>query len=662
MIRLVNFNKNTKRHSIFKNLNLCFYDSSLNSIIIHNDLEKDTLIDIFTCLDVCKKGNLFIDEKKINKRNVNKIRNSRVSYLMMDNNFLADLTIKENFDLCFEFHKENNKNDILNGLYKIVDLSKEEEQLLNSKEVELSKYQKFKFGLIKSLIKNPTNLIIDFSNMNFDEQDKNSAFDILKTLSNKINIIIFTSNLIGFESDYDQIVEIKNGKQNEIKNNKENINKVDSLKNDKIGLLSLKTNIKLAKKYILNKKVNCCLSMVMSLISIVLFMFMLTFNFTDTNKILLKKQFADGNKSTIVTNYINYYNHQSYFPKQYKTTYLSYQVKSIERNDSVKAYPIVELKTLTNKGSYNVFNKQIVNKSTVNCFDFFTDNDCAIEVDDKFDCLKTPDELDSNTINNLPNSYDEISINIMLAKLMLKNGLIVDVYDPFNNHIFYPNKIDDLIGKTTCNGYKIVGIFSCGDESEKYFDKYLFQNPVFNNSRDKEFFNKMTKGKSISQYVYVKKGYGKQVLGYGDLKTPDSYAGFVIKFNEVTAKTKFIMWCIVVCVILIDLISSIIFNLRNSKKVRNELYWFKSNGASKLEFFINDFVQTIIIKGIGTLFSIIFIIFIFIIFNFNFQFSILNFGLVPIIAFLSYFIFSCLFVSYIYSKKKIKNKYLSKKK
>lgn len=529
--------------------------------------------------------------------------------------------------------------------------------------------------------------------MNFNDQDKSSAFDILKTLSNKINIIIFTSNLIGFESDYDQIVEIKNGKQNEIKNNKENINKVDSLKNDKIGLLSLKTNIKLAKKYILNKKVNCCLSMVMSLISIVLFMFMLTFNFTDTNKILLKKQFADGNKSTIVTNYINYYNHQSYFPKQYKTTYLSYQVKSIERNDSVKAYPIVELKTLTNKGSYNVFNKQIVNKSTVNCFDFFTDNDCAIEVDDKFDCLKTPDELDSNTINNLPNSYDEISINIMLAKLMLKNGLIVDVYDPFNNHIFYPNKIDDLIGKTTCNGYKIVGIFSCGDESEKYFDKYLFQNPVFNNSRDKEFFNKMTKGKSISQYVYVKKGYGKQVLGYGDLKTPDSYvfffngnlndslkflksfeyknrfgrvensyAGFVTKFNEVTAKTKFIMWCIIVCVILIDLISSIIFSLRNSKKVRNELNWFKSNGASKLEFFINDFVQTIIIKGIGTLFSIIFIIFIFVIFNFNFQFSILNFGLVPIIAFLSYFIFSCLFVSYISFKKKFKNRYLSKKK
>lgn len=692
MIQLVNFNKKISRESSFKNLDLSFYDSSLNSIIIQNELEKSILINIFACLEVCKKGHLFIEEKRITKRNVNKFRNSRVSYLKNDDNFLADLTIKENFDLCFELCKENNKNDILNDLYKTVGLDNDEEKLLNCKEVELSSFQKFKFGLIKSLIKKPMILIVDLSCINLSSEEINKALEILKGLSKKITILIFTSRLIGFENEYDQIIEIKNGQLNTIKNNKKNINSIDSSKNDKIGLLSLKTNIKFAKKYILNKKGNCCFSMVMSLISIILFVFMMTFNFTDTNKILLQKQFAYGNKDTIVTNYINYLDNSSYFPKQYENEFLSYQVSIIERNDSIKTYPIVELKTLTNKGSNNVFNKQIVNKSTVDCFDFFTDNDCAIEVDEKFDCLKTPDELDVNTKNSLPNSYDEISINIMLAKLMLKNGLIIDVYDPFNNHIFYPNKIDDLIGKTTVNGYKIVGIFSCGDKSEQYFDKYLYENPNFNNSRDKEYFNKMAKGKSISQYVYVKKGYGKQVVGYNDLKTPisyvfffndnvneclhflktfeyknrfgrveNSYSGFVKKFNEVKAKTKFIMWCIVVCIIFLDLIVSIILSLKNSKLIKKELYWLKSNGVSKLEFFIYNLVQNFMIKGVATILSLIFVLIIFLIFNFNLQFSILHIGLIPIISLLSYFAFVGLFVSFIASKKEYKNKYLSKK-
>lgn len=135
-----------------------------------------------------KNGFISLDNETINKKNICSIRNSKIIVISHRYDFLDDLTIKENVDLCLNLYNSNENK--LDDTYKVVNLSLSEineKGYLNKKSNELPNIIQFKFSLVMALIKNPKILIFDDPSNCFSNQTALEIVKILKELSKSTN-------------------------------------------------------------------------------------------------------------------------------------------------------------------------------------------------------------------------------------------------------------------------------------------------------------------------------------------------------------------------------------------------------------------------------------------------------------------------------------------
>ena len=108
MIKITNLTKKYKDNVILNNLSYTFNDHGLYVIRGYNGAGKTTLAKILALLDFNYSGTIELDEVNIKKmKNVNKVRNQRISYIMPKNNLLSFLNALDNITYFNAFKKDN---------------------------------------------------------------------------------------------------------------------------------------------------------------------------------------------------------------------------------------------------------------------------------------------------------------------------------------------------------------------------------------------------------------------------------------------------------------------------------------------------------------------------------------------------------------------------
>ena len=225
-LRNVTFNYSNNNKNIFEDLSLEIKKNNCYGIIGASGAGKTTLVDIILGLLVPKKGEIFVDGKKINTNLIQSYR--KIFSYIPQNCFLTNDSIKNNIILNRDTYDQN----LFDSVTKIAEikefingLSNKENTLVGDRGSNLSGGQKQRIGIARALYNNSNFLIFDEAtnaldsfteervlNTIFSLKDKTKILISHKTsnLKNCDEIIVLDKGLIKFRGKYDMLIKNQN--------------------------------------------------------------------------------------------------------------------------------------------------------------------------------------------------------------------------------------------------------------------------------------------------------------------------------------------------------------------------------------------------------------------------------------------------------------------
>ena len=196
MIKITNLTKKYKNKVILNDLSYDFDTHGFYIIKGYNGAGKTTLANILSLLDFNFDGKVELDGVNIKKiRNINKIRNERISYIMPKNNLFSFFNVLENI-ACF-----NKEYD--DTLIKNIDTFKS----IN----ELSGGEKLLVAITRALNSSKDIIILDEITSQLDKEHTLLVLNYLKELQKDKLIILITHDIRALNKDV-TILELKEGK------------------------------------------------------------------------------------------------------------------------------------------------------------------------------------------------------------------------------------------------------------------------------------------------------------------------------------------------------------------------------------------------------------------------------------------------------------------
>ena len=206
MIELKNITKKYDR-KVLDNVNLKLDYGKIYILKGISGSGKTTLLNIIGGIDNNYEGTYTLDNENIKKlKNKNQFR-KKIGYVFQQSLLISHLSIKDNLLLI--------KND-----YKLVEeLSKTFglQSLLNKMPSELSIGERERVSIIRAIISNPKIIIADEPTASLDKTNASKIVDYFKQIKTKNRIIIISTHSNIFDCVADEIINIKYGKVEEIK-------------------------------------------------------------------------------------------------------------------------------------------------------------------------------------------------------------------------------------------------------------------------------------------------------------------------------------------------------------------------------------------------------------------------------------------------------------
>lgn len=226
MIRLERVNKYFNRFKknqihVINNTSISFPSSGLVALLGPSGCGKTTLLNVIGGLDKVNSGHIYIDGKRITKKNCHKIdeiRNLNIGYIFQDYKLVENMTVYENVALSLKIIGIKDKEEIDKRV--IYTLEKVKIARYKNRPVNmLSGGERQRVGIARALVKNPKIIIADEPTGNLDSKNSLEVMNIIKSISSKYLVILVTheEELARFYAD--RIVELKDGK---IENDYEN--------------------------------------------------------------------------------------------------------------------------------------------------------------------------------------------------------------------------------------------------------------------------------------------------------------------------------------------------------------------------------------------------------------------------------------------------------
>ena len=207
----ISFSYEVPVKKIFNKVNFELNKGECIGIVGETGSGKSTLVDIICGLLNPSEGEIIINEKKVNQRQMN--WNNLIGYVPQ-NYYLIDGTIKEN--IAFGVDKENiNLDYIFNSLNRsqltrfIDGLDKGIESQVGERGIKLSGGQKQRLAIARALYFDPEIVIFDESTSALDNETERNLIETIKNLKGKKTLIII-SHRVSSLNFCDKIYEVKN--------------------------------------------------------------------------------------------------------------------------------------------------------------------------------------------------------------------------------------------------------------------------------------------------------------------------------------------------------------------------------------------------------------------------------------------------------------------
>jgi len=231
MIRIENIDKYFNRFKknkihVINNTSLEFGSKGLVALLGPSGSGKTTLLNVIGGLDKVRKGNIYINNKKITKRlqgHIDKIRNLNIGYIFQDYKLIEDMSVYDNVALVLKMLGIKDKKEIDKRVLYVLD----KVGMIRYKRRPcsmLSGGERQRVGIARAIVKNPSIIIADEPTGNLDSKNSVEIMNIIKAISKDKLVILVTheTNLAKFYAS--RIIELEDGK---IINDYENTNEAD---------------------------------------------------------------------------------------------------------------------------------------------------------------------------------------------------------------------------------------------------------------------------------------------------------------------------------------------------------------------------------------------------------------------------------------------------
>ena len=185
----------TENIHILKDLDLKVSEGEFISILGKSGSGKSTLLNVIGMLDSIDNGEIFIEEKKIdrgNEKDIDEIKNKKIGFVFQFHYLLPEFTALENVMLPALLKGEDKRKteEKAKKLLEEVGLGKR----LHHKPSELSGGEKQRAAISRALINDPEILLADEPTGNLDEETSNNIHNLFKRINveKKQTIIVVT--------------------------------------------------------------------------------------------------------------------------------------------------------------------------------------------------------------------------------------------------------------------------------------------------------------------------------------------------------------------------------------------------------------------------------------------------------------------------------------
>ena len=182
---------------VLNDININIENGKIVSIFGKSGAGKSTLLYILSTLDIPDKGDVFFNEKNLNKLKgdrLSEFRNTRIGFIFQFHNLLEEFNVLEN--VCIPGYVSNSSNMEVEKkgkeILKELDLS----DRITHKPNELSGGGQQRVSIARSLINSPDIIFADEPTGNLDSENSKTFIDLIRKLNKKYNqtFVIVTHN------------------------------------------------------------------------------------------------------------------------------------------------------------------------------------------------------------------------------------------------------------------------------------------------------------------------------------------------------------------------------------------------------------------------------------------------------------------------------------
>ena len=176
--------------NVLNGININIEKSKIVSIFGKSGAGKSTLLYILSTLDLPDKGDVFFNEKNLNKLKGDKLsefRNTRIGFIFQFHNLLEEFNVLEN--VCIPGYVSDSNN---------MEVEEKAKEILKELDLsnELSGGEQQRVSIARSLINSPDIIFADEPTGNLDSENSKTFIDLIRKLNKKYNqtFVIVTHN------------------------------------------------------------------------------------------------------------------------------------------------------------------------------------------------------------------------------------------------------------------------------------------------------------------------------------------------------------------------------------------------------------------------------------------------------------------------------------
>ena len=208
------FGHNGNQVKVLDNLSFEINSGEFVSLMGASGSGKSTLLYLIGGLDTPTEGNIYIENKDINKlkeKQMAKLRRKDIGFVFQFYNLVQNLTVEENIMLpvVMDGRKEKDYKDRLDKILKIIGLEDRRKNLPN----ELSGGQQQRVSIARAIILSPKIILADEPIGNLDSKSGKEVMDLFKKINEEEKITILQVTHSEEAATYgNRLIHLKDGK------------------------------------------------------------------------------------------------------------------------------------------------------------------------------------------------------------------------------------------------------------------------------------------------------------------------------------------------------------------------------------------------------------------------------------------------------------------